>query len=149
MVPSVVTARVCAAGIWIGLGAALLVAAVLVRQDQQARAQDRAYWTVTGPPCRQVTAADIARISRPLAQTFTFERRRFWRISGAAACSGLTTTGAKPRHYDVCQFNAPRALAARAGPQTAFFDVGDSPATLRVGPQNEVTCVLRARYHGG
>ena len=111
---------------------AVLAAAAYVRQDLRALAGDRAYWTVAGPPCRQVTAADIARLPRKLAQTFTFERRRFWRISGAASCSGLTTTGAGAKHYDVCQFNAPRALAVGEGAQTVFYDVGDSP-TVRVG----------------
>ena len=147
MASSSLTARVCAAGGWIALGVAVLLTAGYVRQDLRALADDRAYWTVTGPPCRQVTAADIARLSRKLAQTFTFEHRQFWRISGAASCSGLTTTGAGAKHYDVCQFNAPRALAAGEGAHIVFYDVGDSPATVRVGPQSQVTCVLSARFH--
>lgn len=142
------TARVCAAAGWLGLTAALLLAAGFVRQNQVDRAQDRAYWTVTGRPCRQVAAAEISKLPRRLDQAFTFEGRRFWRVSGAAACSGLTTTGPAAKHYDVCQFNSPRALAVRAGPQTVFYDVSGRPATVRVGPQGDVTCVLSARFDG-
>jgi hypothetical protein len=147
-VPSSVTAKVCAAGGWLALTLAVLVATALIREDQEARTQDRAYWTVIGKPCRPASAADVALIPRRLDQTFAFEGRRFWRISGAASCSGLTTASAEARHYDVCQFNSPRALAVRAGPQTVFFDVPDGPATVKVGPNGEVTCVLSARFHG-
>ncbi|MGZ3314964.1 MAG: hypothetical protein ACXU8Q_12385 [Caulobacteraceae bacterium] len=147
-IPSSVTARVCAAGGWLALTSAVLVAAALIRADQEARAQDRAYWSVTGEPCRPASAADIALIPRPLDQTFAFEGRRFWRASGAASCSGLTTMGAMAAHYDVCQFNSPRALAVRAGPQTVFFDVPSGPATVKVGPNGDVSCVLSARFRG-
>ncbi|HEY4030082.1 MAG TPA: hypothetical protein VGM25_07040 [Caulobacteraceae bacterium] len=147
-VPSTVTARVCAAGGWLAAASALLVAAALILQDQVERAQDRAYWTVAGRPCTPTTAAGVAQLSRKLDQTFTFEGRRFWRISGAASCSGLTTTGPQALHYDVCQFNSPRAVAVRAGRQTVFYELGGGPATVKVGPGGEVTCVLNARFDG-
>lgn len=146
--PSSVTAKVCAAGGWLALASAVLVATALIRADQEARAQDRAYWTVTGKPCSPANGADIALIPRKLDQTFAFEGRRFWRISGAASCSGLTTPWTQARHYDVCQFNSPRALAVRAGLQTVYFDVPGGPATVKVGPDGDVTCVLSARFRG-
>lgn len=145
---SSITAKVCAAGGWLGLMCALLIGTGMVWKNQNDRAQDRAYWTVSGPPCPRIPAAEVASLPRPLDQTFAFEGRRFWRASGAAACSGLTTTDADVRHYDVCEFNSPRALAVQAGRHSAFFDVGGGPATVTVGPKGEVACVLAARFNG-
>ncbi len=136
----------CRAGVLAGL---VLVGAIQMRSGSRIAA-DKAYWRVAGPACQSATLSDLARIGRPVDQSFDFEIAKFDRISGAAFCSGLTE--GKPFakvHSDVCQFNSPRALVVSARGQRRAFQIGGGrPATVKVAQGGKIDCVEAARFKG-
>ena len=137
--------------IW-GLAGGAVVGALIVAAIQIATvpriAADRAYWTVSGPPCPATTQAALAGIGRPLAQVSDFGEGRFARVSGAVLCSDLTD-GFGVVQGTACQFNRPRALAVWSQGGAAFYDLpGGQPATVTVSRAHPPRCVMAARYDG-
>jgi hypothetical protein len=143
-------ARIFRLGSLAGLGAGLLAIVAVQSAARPYRIADSVYWDVSGPPCAAASPEDLALIGRPLSQAFDFDIARFERVSGAAACSGVTRGGLfHPVHSDVCQFNTPRAVAViAAGKRHTYAIEGGHPATVRVWPNGGATCVLAARFRG-
>src|SRR5690348_4135268 len=81
--------RIMAAGIAVGAGIGLVVVGVIHLATLPLAAADKAYWTVSGPPCPATTPAAQA-VGRPLAQVVDFGEGRFARSSGAILCTDLT-----------------------------------------------------------
>jgi hypothetical protein len=133
----------------IGMATASVIGVGMVLGIQLATAPqvkaDRAYWTVTGPPCPTATQADLDRIPRPLAQMSDFGEGRFQRISGAVMCVDMTT-GLGVVTGTVCQFNAPRALKvwSKGGAAMFQFPFGQA-ATVTVSDDRPPRCVAAAR----
>lgn len=143
-------ARIFRLGSLAGLSAGLLTIVAMQGAARPYRVADSAYWDISGPPCAPASPEDLALIGRPLDQAFDFDIGRLERISGAAACSGVTRGGLfHPVHSDVCQFNTPRAVAViAAGKRHTYAIEGGHPATVTVWPNGEATCVLAAKFRG-
>lgn len=135
----------------LGLGAGAVVGLVMVVGIHIATvpvaAADKAYWTVSGPPC-PVTTRQAQASGRPLAQVVDFGEGRFARSSGAILCTDLTD-GFGLVKETACQFNSPRRLAVWSKGGAAFFDLASGgPATVTVSASRPPRCVLAAHYDG-
>lgn len=141
-------ARIVAIGVTAGaVVGAIVVLGIHLATVPVAKA-DKAYWNVSGPPCRQVSRAQIAHISRPLAQVSDFGEGRFARVSGAILCTDVTD-GWGVVQNTVCQFNRPRALAVWSRGGAAFFDLpGGEPATVTASNDRPPRCVMASNYKG-
>jgi hypothetical protein len=136
----------------IGASAAALAGAVLVVGLHMAAMSmtraDAAYWSVSGPPCQEVSQAHIAHIGRPLAQVLVYGRGRFARVSGGTSCNELTDRFGVVRNT-VCQFNRPRALGVWSKGGVRFFDFpGGEPATVTASDHQPPRCVMSSKYRG-
>lgn len=139
--------RIVAIGVAVGAVAGLLVVAGVHLATIPVAAADKAYWTVSGPPCPVTTPAAQER-GRPLAQVVDFGEGRFARSSGAIVCTDLTD-GLGLVQGTSCQFNAPRRLAVWSKGGAAFFDVPNGgPATVTVSRSRPPLCVMAAHYTG-
>ena|SRR5665213_905960 len=144
--------RIMAVGVAIGalVGLAMVVALYLTIAPVAAgaAAADRAYWTVSGPPCPTATWTELNRIPRPLAQVSNFGGARFARVSGAVLCEA-TTTGLGTVINTVCQFNRPRALAVWSKGGVRYFDLASGePATVTASDHRPPRCVMASNYKG-
>jgi hypothetical protein len=140
--------RIMSWGLAGGTVAGLLVVGWIHMATVPRAAADRAYWTVSGPPCPPATRAELDRIGRPLAQVVDFGEGRFARISGAVLCSDLTD-GWGVVQSTVCQFNGPRALAVWSDGGAAFYEFQNGqPATVTASRSRPPQCVMAARYDG-
>lgn len=141
--------RIVAWGAGIGALAGLTAVAVIVIATKPLEAANRAYWTVSGPPCPAATPAEIHRIGRPLAQVIEYGEGHFARISGAVECTDLTDGGIGLVKGTACQFNAPRALWVSSEGGSSYFDIrAGGPATVTVSRTQPPRCVLAAHYAG-
>ncbi len=141
--------RIVALGVGAGSAVGLIVVAAIQLATLPHTAADRAYWTVSGPPCPVTTQAELDRIGRPLVQVVNFGEGRFARISGAVVCSDLTDGVLGLVKGTACQFNSPRALAVWSAGGAAVFNVpGGLPATVTVSRTRPPRCVLAAHYSG-
>jgi hypothetical protein len=141
--------RIVALGAAAGAVAGLLVVAGIQIATVPVAAADKAYWTVSGPPCPTTTPAALARIGRPLAQVVDFGEGRFARVSGAVLCSDLADGVLGLVKGTACQFNRPRALAVWSKGGAAFFDLAaGQPATVTVSRTEPPRCVAAAHYAG-
>jgi hypothetical protein len=136
----------------IGIGAGAAVGAIVVAGIQLATVPgakaDKAYWTVSGPPCPEVSQKQILSIGRPLAQVSDFGEGRFARVSGAILCSE-PADGFGVVHDTICQFNRPRALAVWSKGGVRFFDLpGGEPATVTASDRQPPRCVMASNFNG-
>jgi hypothetical protein len=141
--------RIVALGIAAGAVVGLIVVAGIQIATVPRVAADKAYWTVSGPPCPVTTPAAQGRMARPLSQVVVFGQGRFARVSGAVLCTDLTDGVLGLVTGTACQFNGPRALAVWSEGGAAFFDMpGGQPATVTVSRTHPPRCVLAAHYQG-
>jgi hypothetical protein len=139
--------RILAIGLGVGAAVGLTVVAAIHVATLPKASANKAYWTVSGPPCPTTTEAAQA-MGRPLAQVVDFGEGRFARSSGAILCNDTTdvlglVTGT------ICQFDAPRRLAVWSKGGAAFFDVPNGgPATVTASPRRPPRCVMGAHYAG-
>jgi hypothetical protein len=139
--------RIMAIGMAAGAAVGVIVVAGIQIATVPVAAADKAYWTVSGPPCPLTTQAAEA-TGRPLAQVIDFGEGRFARSSGAVLCSDVTD-GLGLVKGTTCQFNAPRRLAVWSGGGAGFFDLSNGgPATVTVSRSRPPRCVLAAHYSG-
>jgi hypothetical protein len=140
--------RIVATGVAAGAAVGLTIVAAIQLAAIPHAAADRAYWTVSGPPCPPATRAEIDRIGRPLAQVSDFGEGRFARVSGAILCNDMTT-GLGMVTSTVCQFNGPRALAVWSKGGSALYQFpGGQPATVTVSEDRPPRCVMAAHFDG-
>jgi hypothetical protein len=139
--------RIMAIGVAAGAAVGLGVVAGIQLATVPVAAADKAYWTVSGPPCPTTTEAALA-VGRPLAQVVDFGEGRFARSSGAVVCIDDTDAMGLVKGT-TCQFSAPRRLAVWSKGGAAFFDVwSGGPATVTVSQSRPPRCVLAAHYSG-
>jgi hypothetical protein len=141
--------RIFAVGIGVSAVAGLvMVVGIEIATLSHART-DKAYWTVSGPPCPVATPAEIHRIGRPLAQVSDFGEGRFARISGAVECNDVTDGVFGVVKATVCQFSRPRALGVWSEGGDQFYDFRNGErATVTASRTQPPRCVLAAHYTG-
>ncbi len=141
-------ARILVTGAAVGAAVGLvIVIGILMATTPRARA-DKAYWTLSGPPCPTATQAEIDRIGRPLAQVNNFGGARFARSSGAVLCDAVTD-GIGLIENAVCQFNSPRLLAVWSKGGTALYQFPwGQRATVTVSDDRPPRCVAAAHFDG-
>src|ERR1700744_1404127 len=130
------------------LASGAVVAGVLVATPRL-EAADKAYWTVSGPPCPTATPAQVHRIGRPLLPVTEFGEGHFARISGAVGCTDLPGGGIVLIRGTPCQFSGPRALWVSSEGGSSYYDIrGGGPATVTVSRTAPPRCVLAAHFRG-
>jgi hypothetical protein len=140
--------RIVAVGVSVGAVVSIAVVAGIAIATVPRVAAEKAYWTISGPPCPTATPAQIHRIGRPLAQVTEFGEGHFARISGAVLCNDLTD-GFGLVVGTACQFNAPRALWVSSEGGSGYYDIAKGgPATVTVSRTHPPRCVLAARFDG-
>jgi hypothetical protein len=141
--------RIVAWGAGLSAVIGLAVVAGVVIATPHLEASEKAYWTVSGPPCPAATPAEIHRIGRPLAQVTEFGEGHFARISGAVECNDLTEGGIGLIKGTACQFSGPRALWVSSEGGSSYYDIrAGGPATATVSRTRPPSCVLAAHYNG-
>src|SRR5438045_3586942 len=95
--------RILALGLGAGAVVSLIIVAGIPMAAGPGAAADKAYWTISGPPCPVTTQAAQA-TGRPLAQVVDFGEGHFARSSGAILCTDLTN-GVGLIEATTCQFN--------------------------------------------
>ena len=140
--------RIVALGVSIGAIVGVVVVVGIVAAAVPRIAAERAYWTISGPPCPTASPAEIHRIGRPLAQVSEFGEGHFARISGAVLCNDLTDNLGMV-YATSCQFNAPRALWVSSEGGSGYYDIAyGGPATVTVSRTRPPRCVLAGRFDG-
>jgi hypothetical protein len=141
--------RIVLWGVSIGALVGLAAVAGLMITTVPFATADKAYWTVSGPPCPTATPAEIHRIGRPLAQVVEFGEGHFARISGAVECNDLTDGGVGLIKGTACQFSGPRALWVSSEGGSSYYDIRyGGPATVTVSRTAPPRCVLGAHFNG-
>ena len=136
-------------GVSLGALVGLVLVSAVVISTPRLEAADKAYWTVSGPPCPAATPAEIHRIGRPLAQVISYGEGHFARISGAVECDDLTEGGIGLIKGTACQFSGPRALWVSSEGGSSYYDISNGgPATVTVSRTQPPRCVLAAHYKG-
>jgi hypothetical protein len=140
--------RIVALGVSIGALVGVAVVTGIVIATIPRAAAEKAYWTISGPPCPVATPAEIHKIGRPLAQVTEFGEGHFARISGAVLCNDLTDRFGMVV-ATACQFNAPRALWVSSEGGSGYYDfAGGGPATVTVSRTRPPRCVRASRFNG-
>lgn len=107
-------------------------------------------WSIEGPPCPQLTAADWAARRQKAPKVFDYDGTQFGRWAGDASCSDVKTHGGTGFGVDkICQFTNPVALTV-VSPAGAFYflpGVGQ-PATLAIH-KDVPRCVLSSKFTRG
>lgn len=104
-------------------------------------------WTVSGPPCPEVTAAQLQASGYRLRGNFSYEGVRFSRSTGHVECDlvGFNTVlrvGGVP----ACQFTGPTALSVNTGRAEQFFAPGvGHPATVFI-EDGKARCVMASNF---
>ena len=117
----------------LGLIAALVVGGLAVRwvRIHQGRVDDAKAWAITGPPCPQITEAELVATPRGLRRSdygaVTFERSK-----GEMECATIYVDGGRgAESYPVCQFDRPAVLRVRTPRGEWRFGPGPGhPATV-------------------
>lgn len=128
----------------VGLAGAGVWTATIMRSDASAAKAHAAAWTVTGPPCPQITAAWLQMLKiTPIP--FAYESIRGTRAHGDVNCEFVEYDG--QRHtapFPVCQFSAPLALTLATPTGDVYFEPGaGKPATVSM-PDGKLRCVIGA-----
>ncbi len=127
---------------------ATLVALVLggltvryVRIHQQ-RVADAKAWAIDGPPCPQITEAELLAAPRGL-RSFEYGEVVFQRQKGEVECATIYFDGGRAdASYPVCQFDRPSDLRVRTARGEWRFRPGPGrPATVST-PHGVARCVL-------
>ena len=104
-------------------------------------------WSVAGPPCPELTAAQWAARHEKAPKVFDYDGTQLGRWAGDASCSDVKTHGGTGFGVDkICQFTNPVALTV-VSPAGAFYflpGVG-KPATLAIH-RDRPRCVLAAKF---
>lgn len=140
--------RVMVAGLTVGAAAGLVIVVGIQVATVPRTKAEKAYWTLSGPPCPTATQAEIDSIGRPLAQVSDFGEGRFARSSGAVLCNDITDSFGLVQNT-VCQFNSPRLLAVWSKGGTALYQFPwGQPATVTVSDRHPPRCVMAAHFTG-
>lgn len=101
-------------------------------------------WTVKGPPCKELSAAEFQAASAdgPM-QVDAFDDIDFGRAYGHVSCSDIHDDGGRGwGQHPVCQFSSPTRVVVRSGKaQTYFSAPPGQPVTVSV-VKGRAECVL-------
>ena len=140
--------RIVVLGVAVASVASIVVVVGITMATIPRMAAEKAYWTISGPPCPTATPVEIHRIGRPLAQVMEYGEGHFARVSGAVLCNDLTDSFGMVV-ATACQFNAPRALWVSSEGGSSYYDIATGgPATVTVSRTQPPRCVLAARFNG-
>jgi hypothetical protein len=110
------------------------------------RIADARAWTIEGPPCAEVTEAELAQDLGKGFQSFDYGDATFFRRDGDVECAPVYYDGGRgDAFYPACQFTRPGDLRVRTARGEWRFRPGPGrPATVSA-PHGEARCVLAIR----
>lgn len=127
--------------VWLGTAGA---AALNVRKQEAADAQEAARWSVAGEPCPTIT--EQAYDAAPLSVSETrFYGMRFERRVGHVMCTRVVAAGHKDKQ-PVCQFTGPVFLRAEAAGQHAYFAPGQGKAARVAMVDGKLRCAVVPKF---
>jgi hypothetical protein len=104
-------------------------------------------WTIKGPPCASLNAAEFRARGLSAPKAFEYEGVVMARRYGHVDCRMLRTNGGRGfSSFALCQFTGPGALHVKTGKTEAWFETGaGQPAT--VSTEGGVPrCVLNSKF---
>lgn len=106
------------------------------------RVADAKAWAISGPPCPQITEAELL-AGRGGLRTFEYGDVTFARQKGQAECATIHFDGGRAdASYPVCQFDRPSDLRVRTARGEWRFRPGPGrPATVST-PHGQALCVM-------
>lgn len=137
----------------IGAGVVVVVAipAWLVAQNflihRAANIKSAQEWSINGPPCPEISAADFADRHLKAPHGTRYEDTVFFRQFGHLTCTSVNYNGGTGLGvYAVCQFTSPNVLRVQTPKGEWFFVPGPGrPATV-VTPHDVAHCVLASNF---
>lgn len=135
--------------VWMAVGALLLLGLIAASfvpayfKQRNAAIAESGRWSISGPPCPALSAAEFAASGRVTPRGFTFGEVRFENQHGHASCTTLVYDGGTGRGtYPACQFMAPAVLkVTTAKGQFHFLPGLGQPATVFV-ENDQPRCVM-------
>ncbi|WP_296600558.1 hypothetical protein [Phenylobacterium sp.] len=107
-----------------------------------ARAEKR-LWTIAGPACPVVVAADPRVVGHKPPKTFTYNKVSFTRSLGDVSCAAFREDGfMNPQSYSVCQFSGPGAVAVDVGGRRTVYQPGPGQRTTVTIRHGQPSCVV-------
>jgi hypothetical protein len=105
---------------------------------------ETAAWTIKGPPCPAVTAAQFRAQDMHATDAIDIGGVRMARRFGHASCNEVYGDGGRGLStYPVCQFTSPKSLVITTKTGVYYFDPEVGPATISV-EHGTPTCVRAA-----
>lgn len=127
--------------VWLGTAGA---AALNIKRQEQADAQEAARWSVEGEPCP--TLSEAAYDAAPLSVSETrFYGMTFERRVGHVMCTRVAVAGRKDKQ-PVCQFTGPVFLRAEAAGQAAYFAPGQGKAARVALVDGRLRCAVVPKF---
>ena len=111
----------------------------------------RAEWAATGSACPRVAQVSLAARGAKPPPPFTYRGTHFAYQIGDVECAAVPEKNLfDSRHYTVCQFDAPGAIAVTDAGRTATFEPGIGHGAMVTVRKGQVSCALAASgwYHG-
>jgi hypothetical protein len=136
-------------GALLGIGAVTFVAWEardwLQRRDASVELSET--WSLAGPPCAELSAAEFRSRGLKTPKAFEFEGVVMARRYGHVTCAMVHTNGGRGfGAFPVCQFTGPGALHVVTPQGEAWFETGvGRPATIST-EAGKPRCVLASRF---
>lgn len=104
-------------------------------------------WSIAGPPCPTITAAEFTARKFRLRQTFDYGGATFARSAGHVSCASVADKGGKGLgSFPVCQFTSPAVVKVTTAKGEFFFVPGaGQPATVSA-PHGVAACVMASKF---
>jgi len=114
-----------------------------VQKGKAERIAEARMWTAEGPPCLELTEAELAAEKLDLRHSFSYGGITLSRAFGAAECTDIHDDGGKGSGlHQVCTFTAPGIVRAKtAGADKIFQAKYAKPVTLSY-QNGQFGCVL-------
>ena len=104
-------------------------------------------WTIEGPACAELSAAEFRARGLSAPKTFEYEGVSIGRRFGHVDCLMLRSDGGRGfKSHGVCQFTGPGALHVKTATSEAWFETGPGqPATVST-EGGAPRCVLNSKF---
>ena len=108
------------------------------------RIADAKAWTVAGPPCPQVTEAEMMQEPGAGLRSFEYGEATFVRRRGEAECAPIYEDGGRgDTFHPVCRFSRPGDVQVRTVDGAWQFRPGPGrPVVVTVWPGGRASCVI-------
>ncbi|MEO8113452.1 MAG: hypothetical protein ABI655_03655 [Phenylobacterium sp.] len=104
-------------------------------------------WTISGPPCPELSRADFVQRGLKAPRVFDFEGLSLARQFGHVSCMIVANEGGKGLgDYPVCQFTSPTVLQVTTAKGELFFEPGPGHAATISAQHGKVSCVLASKF---